>query len=1816
MRKKVMSLLLTLSIILGGLLPGMALAETGSTWNPSGDVYKISTADDLVNFLNGLEKNGGYRDKTIQLETDINIDDSAVAYDSAAASYKFCGVFDGQGHTISCTEDKTTGLFQSLGDTGQAGVIRNLHLDWSIKDAAARKAYGLLCNTVYGGESIIENCFVEGKIAVTGASCNAGGLIGTLDRNIQGQPTVKNCLVEAEVITTLNTGGLNSVGAINAENSLFTGTLEGKTLRGLTLDTSTVTNAYYDSTKVTNATCKDPGKTTEELMVLKTQNNLYKDWDDSVWSFKEGSYPALKLFEAVEPSGDTWDPNPADGVYKLSTASDLVNFMNSLEKNDYDGKRVILLKNIDASLAEFDAAASSYGFCGTFDGQSHTISSSSEKNTGLFKALGKTGKAGTIKNLGLNWSIKDTTQSRAAFGLLCNTVYSGDSLIENCTVEGKLTVTGSTCNAGGLIGTLDRNITGQPTVKNCLVKADVDTSYSVGGLNAVGAIKAENSLFVGTLSGKTIRGLTMNTSTVTSAYYDSTKVTGAAYTDPGKTSEELMVLKTKDNLYRGWDDSVWFFKEGDYPSLNQFGSADGLLSLVTKAKEISNNGGLYTDESFTALQAAIKKAEDFTSAGDTYKQTEVAAQTEALQSAMDGLKYNVDQQMLKDKVNEYKGLTLNKDQYEDGAVDAFNSALTKAEKTANKPNPSGEEIAEAYKALIDAKDTLDAKEYAGEKDKQILTEAIAASEASHPQVDYTADSYKAYASALEAAKKTAAKNPLFKKEADEALKSLQTAESALDLAPVSKKALDSAISNAEALDSSLYTATSYNAFKEKIAEAKAVSEDPAVDRQSVINAQVEALNTAREALVPAADLTELKNQIERSAYFLARPYTDESLSHYQAMLEAAEAYNNQDVPAASQAQVNQAAADLLNASVQLVTTDPANTFHAERGEFVISTLDDLNAFRMYLNYYAFDGETVVLNNDIDAAGDGLLTLEVLEGFSGSEYNNRAFTGTFDGQGHSILNFHDNHVGLFYQLGLRDYSDEYGGKPAVVRNLHLNVNVDNIPKYYAGSNKQGYLYAPLASNLYSQETLVENCWIDGQIKKEDGSVHAVVAITYMGQYRNCLIAPNITAKGACVFAGSNEKGLTVENCLVNGAIQADQIQAIFEAPYSKGNVKINNSFYNSDIIGASEGKDAQYAKTGEELKKAAAFAEWPKETWKIVDGEFPVLRAFTDQADTNALSAKLDEAKGKTEAGYTPASFEALQAAIASAEAVLGDLDATQEAVNAQVQALQTALDGLIEVPDKAGLQALITQAEARLLEEGYTGSSYTGLRTALEVASAVNENPEASKAMVEEQQTLLNTALEGMKEAADITALQAEIQKADSFVQKKDSYSADSYAAFKAALDAAGELNSVDTEKDQQRAVDQAVENLKAAEVSLVFVGDLNQLLEEYSSLKASDYTTAAWTEFEAVMVKASETAAKGDITQEETNSTANALIAAKAALDMNKLGDRGLLETAVKEAKEAVNPENKDSYKPTTYAPYEAALAEAETLLKKNELTETEVSEAIEKLNTARDNVELRADTKNLQALYDQAKDKDEKAYTEATYASLAQAVKTAETVLANPDASEAMVTSAESVLSKALAGLMMPVRETLDGYEIATEVPDGTKLTVEKVKNSDAVQSTIAQKYENGTLAALFHITAEPALPDGMKLKITLKVPEEARGYDRYVIYHKSADQPEEYLENVSFDKDQNTLTFESTLSDFGIVGLKNAQGGGQPVNPDNTGNSGGQSQSSANSAGTGTAGGTTNTNTGIATDNTLVYLAVGLLALTAAGGIAVSRKRFGKK
>ena len=65
-------------------------------------------------------------------------------------------------------------------------------------------------------------------------------------------------------------------------------------------------------------------------------------------------------------------------------------------------------------------------------------------------------------------------------------------------------------------------------------------------------------------------------------------------------------------------------------------------------------------------------------------------------------------------------------------------------------------------------------------------------------------------------------------------------------------------------------------------------------------------------------------------------------------------------------------------------------------------------------------------------------------------------------------------------------------------------------------------------------------------------------------------------------------------------------------------------------------------------------------------------------ERTALTGKMAEAAAISSTGYTTASYAALQTAIASAGTVLADTNATQAEVDAQVAALQAAIDALVE----------------------------------------------------------------------------------------------------------------------------------------------------------------------------------------------------------------------------------------------------------------------------------------------------------------------------------------------------------------------------------------------------------------------------------------------------------------------------------------------------------------------------------------------------------
>ena len=138
-------------------------------------------------------------------------------------------------------------------------------------------------------------------------------------------------------------------------------------------------------------------------------------------------------------------------------------------------------------------------------------------------------------------------------------------------------------------------------------------------------------------------------------------------------------------------------------------------------------------------------------------------------------------------------------------------------------------------------------------------------------------------------------------------------------------------------------------------------------------------------------------------------------------------------------------------------------------------------------------------------------------------------------------------------------------------------------------------------------------------------------------------------------------------------------------------------------------------------------------------------------DTAALEALIAEANTYVEnGGYTADSIEALKAAIAAAEAVVAAPE-SQDQVDDQVVALQTAIDNLVLVPgavDTRELEKLVAEAKELVEKDGYTEESVAALKDAIAAAEAVLAAPE-SQEKVDEQLKALQAAIDGLKEVDD-----------------------------------------------------------------------------------------------------------------------------------------------------------------------------------------------------------------------------------------------------------------------------------------------------------------------------------------------------------------------------------------------------------------------------------------------------------------------------------
>lgn len=150
---------------------------------------------------------------------------------------------------------------------------------------------------------------------------------------------------------------------------------------------------------------------------------------------------------------------------------------------------------------------------------------------------------------------------------------------------------------------------------------------------------------------------------------------------------------------------------------------------------------------------------------------------------------------------------------------------------------------------------------------------------------------------------------------------------------------------------------------------------------------------------------------------------------------------------------------------------------------------------------------------------------------------------------------------------------------------------------------------------------------------------------------------------------------------------------------------------------------------------------------LVEEKAPVV------VNKDALKAAINTAKEalKEEDKYTEESVKALEAAVAEAEKVVADENATQESVDAATTAVEEATRSLTEKPavpevNKDALKAALAEAAQKLENsESFTEESVKALKEAMDLAQSVLDNPEANQAEADTAATAVRTAIENLQ---------------------------------------------------------------------------------------------------------------------------------------------------------------------------------------------------------------------------------------------------------------------------------------------------------------------------------------------------------------------------------------------------------------------------------------------------------------------------------------
>ena len=303
-------------------------------------------------------------------------------------------------------------------------------------------------------------------------------------------------------------------------------------------------------------------------------------------------------------------------------------------------------------------------------------------------------------------------------------------------------------------------------------------------------------------------------------------------------------------------------------------------------------------------------------------------------------------------------------------------------------------------------------------------------------------------------------------------------------------------------------------------------------------------------------------------------------------------------------------------------------------------------------------------------------------------------------------------------------------------------------------------------------------------------------------------------------------------------------------------------------------------------------------------------------DKTALKQAISNAEKYNEADYTKPSWAVFADALAKANEVNDNAEATQAEVDAAVKALEDAIAGLEKyvAPDKTLLQMTYEYA-LNQSTEGVTDSAKKFFEDAVAAAEAVLNDSKATQEEVDSAWENLVDAIHGLGLVqGDKSNLKMLIEMADEMVANIDKYVSTNWQQLVDALAEAKDVyNDGDAmEEDIQPAAD-ALLNAILAQRFKANKSNLEDLINKAESIDLSQYTEESVTVFRAALMTANLVLTDDTLSEEDQDIVDTAAADLKQAMDnLEKLSSEGNQDESSTDSEEEDKDNSNSIQKPS----------------------------------------------------------------------------------------------------------------------------------------------------------------------------------------------------------------------------------------------------------------------------------------------------------------